>query len=330
MGKATAKNVAGKVMSFGDHLDELRLRLIFSIVGLVLLFVVFLLLGRSVLGFLTEPALDALASAGQPRSFLATNPIESFAAYLKVAGVMALVTGMPWLLIQLWLFVSPGLYEHERRFAYLLAPMSAALTVIGFLFLYKVLLPVSLYFLVTFGGALLTQQQITAEAPPGAVFPSAPVLAGDPPSPEVGQVWVNTAVGQLRVRISESETMGLRLLGTGLVAQEYRIGEYVNLVFWMGLVFAIAFQLPLVLMLLSWTGIVRAEDLTGYRRHVIFGCAVAGAVFTPQDPWSMILLGGALYLLFEFGIVLMRFMPAERVAGGVLTTRRTDANEGDE
>jgi hypothetical protein len=106
-----------------------------------------------------------------------------------------------------------------------------------------------------------------------------------------------------------------RLAGDGLISQDYRIGEYVSLVFRLAIVFAIAFQLPLVMLLLGWLDILRIDVIRRARRYVAFGCAVAGAVLTPQDPWSMVLLGGVLYLLFEFGLVLMRVVTPARVAG---------------
>jgi len=108
--------------------------------------------------------------------------------------------------------------------------------------------------------------------------------------------------------------MGLALNSGGQIAQMYRVGEYISIVFGLAFAFAVAFQLPLVMLLLNWVGIIEPKDVTKYRKHAVFGCAVGGAVFTPQDPWSMIMLGTALYALFEFGIVLMRFVPARSVA----------------
>ncbi|MEC9374503.1 MAG: twin-arginine translocase subunit TatC, partial [Planctomycetota bacterium] len=101
----------------------------------------------------------------------------------------------------------------------------------------------------------------------------------------------------------------------GVIAQQYRISEYVNLFLALGLVFAVAFQLPLVMLLLGWSGIAGPESFTGKRRYVFFACAIAGAILTPADPVSMVLLTVPLYLLFEGGILLMRFLPATRVAG---------------
>ncbi len=232
--------------------------------------------------------------------------------------MLALIVGMPWLLFQLWLFIAPGLYLAEKRFAYFLIPLSGVLTAAGIAFLYYILLPVSLFFLISFGSNLAQSDpggELTAALPAGITLSDIPVLAADPIDATPGQMWVNERLNELRIRVGEDRTLGVALRDDGLIAQEYRIGEYINLIFMLGIVFAVAFQLPLVLMLLGWVGILEADDLTKWRKHCVFGCGIAGAILTPQDPMSMLLLGGALYVLFEFGIVLMRFVPASRVAG---------------
>jgi sec-independent protein translocase protein TatC len=316
------------IMGFGDHLDELRTRLIWTMLGLGILFVGFLFIGAPLLEFLILPLRHALAASDQPPTLLATGPTETFAAYIKVSLVMALLVGVPWVLFQVWLFISPGLYSNERRFVYLLLPMSALLTAAGFTFLYKVLLPISLTFLIGFGSNVVRAEPGVTDLPEGSVLGSLPVLAGDPAVFAPGDAWVNETLGQIRICVGEGRVMGALLQTEGLISQQYRIGEYVSLVFWLGIVFAIAFQLPLVMMIAGWSGMVRADELTGFRKHVAFVCAIMGAIFTPQDPLSMILLGGALYMLYEFGLILMRIVPASRVAGSG-AQRRTDGDEGD-
>ena len=320
------------IMPFGDHLEELRKRLIWGLVGFVPVLIVCLVFGGPLLKFLMIPLLDALRAAGEPTQLLATSPLETFGAYIKVASIVAILITMPWLVYQLWLFVAPGLYEKERRFVYFLVPFSALLTAAGMLFLYKVLLPISLYFLIIFGTTLVQTATPTDTLDPGIILPNIPVLQADPePLPAVGSMWINDPLGELRIVTATDVVRSMRLSGKGAISQQYRIGDYVGLVFTLGLVFAISFQLPLVLMLSSWIGILEAKDITPYRRHVIFVCAIFGAVFTPQDPGSMIALGGALYFLFEFGILLMRFLPASVVAEGFgKGKRKTDGAEGDE
>lgn len=309
-----------RLMSFGEHLEELRTRLIHSLIGVAALFILGLFFGSTLLEILCAPVLHELHEAGQAPSLLATSPLEAFGSYIKVATVFALLLGMPWLLFQLWLFVAPGLYANEQRFVYFLLPLSVVLTLVGVAVLYFIILPISLYFLITFGSGLIDQHMPSIALPEGALLGNVPVLKGDPTGAAVGSMWVNDALGQIRVQVSAGKVMGLPLVSGGMIAQQYRISEYVDLVFLLALAFAIAFQVPLVLLLLGWAGFLTPQDLTKYRKQVLLGCVIGAALLPTQDPWSLILLSVMLYGLFEFGIVLMRFVPARRVAAGLMNS----------
>lgn len=322
-------------MSFGDHLDELRRRLLFAGVGVAALFVAALFFGSRILTILAAPLMTALRDAGQAQTLLATSPLEGFGAFVKVSTVAALLVGMPWVVYQAWLFVAPGLYEKEKRFVYFLIPLSAFLTAVGTLFLYFIILPISLYFLISFGAGLMRQSVERAPLPAGVTLPGAVVLAHEPEAPPVGSWWVNSTLAQWRIRIDDHRTLGIPLIGAGaddgeaggggggMIAQQYRVSEYVSLVLMLGVAFAIAFQLPLVLLLLGWVGLLNAADLSKYRKQVLFGCVVGSALLPTQDPWSLLALSGVLYGLFELGILFMRFVPARRVAAGLtLSTPR--------
>jgi sec-independent protein translocase protein TatC len=316
-------------MSFGDHLDDLRRRVVFAILGLVPLIVLGFVVGGPLLEILTAPVIQAMRDAGEPSGLLATGPLESFVSYLKIALGVGLVLGLPWMFYQLWLFISPGLYSNERRFVYFLMPLSLLLTVASAAFLYKVLLPISLYFLILFGSNIAKSPVETGELPEQVTVAmlndnAMPVLDKDPPLEQLrpGAQWLNPGRNEIRIYLGADKVRVIRLRSDGLIAQEYRIGEYISLLFGLAIVFAIAFQLPVVMLLLSWVDLLRPGAVTPYRRHVGFACAVLGMVLTPQDPWSMILLGMALYLLFEFGLMLMKYVPASVVAG-----RKTDSNE---
>lgn len=303
-------------MSIGDHLEELRRRLIFSLIGVGILFIAGLLLGGQLLTIITQPVIHALHAAGQAPNLQATSPIESFSAFLKVASVSALLAGLPWILYQVWLFIAPGLYDNEQRFVYVLIPMSLALTAVGMAILYFVILPLCLYFLIQFGATLIDVRVDTAPLPPDLVLPQMPVLQFDPPGDvATGSMWFNSTLGQIRMQGGPGHVMAVALGSGGVIAQQYRVGEYINLVLMMGLAFGIAFQVPLVLMLLSWAGLVRAEQLTRYRKHVVMGCVLGAALLPTQDPWSLLVLSVMLLALFELGIALMRMRGLRRLAG---------------
>ncbi len=303
------------IMNFGDHLEELRRRLIFALLGPIPIFIVALIFGGPLLDFLLAPAEAALRDAGLPAKLLATSPAEPFIAYLKVAAVVSVMCSAPWILFQAWLFIAPGLYSTERKFAHLLFPLSAVLTISGLAFLYKLLLPVMLSFLIAFGVSLAGPDVKTSAVPDGVVLPEIPVLMNDPAESVSGQMWINGTLHELRIA-TDTGVMAIPMsAGDGSIVQQYRISEYVSLCFNLGIVFTVAFQLPVVMLLGGWTGLLRAAELKRWRRHVLFGCAVVSAIATPADPMSMLLLMVPLYLLFELGLILMRVAPGTATDG---------------
>ncbi|TVQ63101.1 MAG: preprotein translocase subunit TatC [Phycisphaerales bacterium] len=319
-------------MSFGDHLEELRRRLLLSIAGILPVLVVCLVFGQSILRFLTGPVERQLLRSGQAATMQAVSPIETFAAYIKISIVATILIGVPWILWQLWLFVAPGLYAHERRFAYFLIPLSTALTALAGVFLYKVMLPIILFFLITFGAGLSRPDAPVMPLPEGAALAHVAILSADPPDPDPGSMWVLEPTRQLRVHVRDGMTLTLPMTSGGLIAQQYRISDYIDLVFTLGIAFAIAFQTPVVVMLLSWVGLVDPRALGRKRRHVILGCTIAAAIITPTgDPVTLALLTIPLYLLFELGLLLAYRVPARAVASGFgREAHETDADTDDE
>lgn len=307
------------VMPFGDHLEELRRRMILALLGIAPILVAALVVGKRVLAFLLGPIEAALSRGGQPAALQVTGVFEMFGAYLKVSIVMTILIGAPWIIYQLWKFVAPGLYKHERRFAYLLAPLSSVLTVLSGLFLYYVMLPVILAFFVFFNASLPVSPVAAAPVPEGVTLPALPILAADPDAPTVGAVWYNSTLGQLRACVAAADgtpiVKGTAMIGHSLVAQQYRVADCVGIILGFALALAVAFQMPVVVLLLGWAGLVTPAFLGKYRRHAALVCAVLGAVLTPADPISMLLLAGPLYVLYEFGMLLLRVLPASRVAG---------------
>ncbi len=308
-------------MPFGDHLEELRRRLAIGLLGLLPIFVVAVIFGQDLLALLIEPVQNELRQAGLPATLQQTSPVETFGSFVRVVLITTVLAGAPWLLWNVWRFVAPGLYANEKRFVYVLIPMSGVLTVLGVLFLYFVIIPVILSFFIRFGSGIGEPSTPIVDVPAGVVLPTVPVLPGDPPAPDVGQSWFNTKLMQWRVCVRmEGATAVVRgvdaVAGTG-IAQQYRVSEYVKLFLSLALAFAIGFQMPVVVLLLGWSGIVDRALLGKYRRHVALVCVLGGALLTPADPVSMVLLAVPLYLLFEFGMILLVLLPAERVSRGI-------------
>ena len=157
----------------------------------------------------------------------------------------------------------------------------------------------------------------------------APVLGADPEAPTEGQMWIKVPENQLRM-VVQGNILLAPLTTKTLLAQQIQLHKYINLVLVLSIVFPLTFQLPVVMLLLGWSGLVEPAELGRIRRYAIFGCTVAGAMLTPADPWSMIALAVPLWLLYELGILLMKVLPASRVAEGVLRvpTWRRDKSDG--
>lgn len=314
-------------MTFGEHLEDLRRHIGLALFGLVPLFVLALVFGKPLLAILIRPVLAALREADLPAVMQATSPVETFGAYVRVAFIITLVLGAPWATYQLWRFVAPGLYRHERRVARILIPMSGVLGAVGVAFLYYVILPVVLAFFIRFGTGIVDRPSETLPLPEGVALVQVPVLEADPPEPKVGDAWINRQRREWRVCVEVVNGTPHILateLGAGAgVIQQYRISEYVKLFFNMALAFALGFQTPVVVLLLGWAGLVTPEFLAKYRKHAILIIVVMCALLTPPDPMSLVLLSGPLYLLYEGGCLILRMYPARREGDG-------DADEPDD
>jgi Sec-independent protein secretion pathway component TatC len=332
MAKRTTQSDAS--MPLTGHLDELRIRLMWAIGGLVPLLLVCLWFGERLLLLVTQPAKEALRDAGQPAALLGLGPLEVFGAYMKLSLIATVVLGSPWLMFQLWRFVSPGLHRHERRFVYFLLPLSAVLTAAGVFLLYRFILPVMLSWLVTFGTGIGHGGPATAPAPEGLTFPAAPVLDADPVAPKVGEQWVNTRLMALRVCVAVAkdgtpDVRSLTLHKDAGIVQQFSVEKYVSLLLTMTLAFAAAFQAPIVTLLLGWVGLIDQKFIAKFRRHAVFVCAIVAAFITPGDPASMIMMWVPLVLLYELGGILLRLFPASRVAGKIERPPEDDDGAGE-
>jgi sec-independent protein translocase protein TatC len=132
-------------LPFTDHLDELRHRLIISLVGVGLGFAVSYGFSQQLLLLLQRP---------MPTRLVFIAPTEAFFVNLKVAFYAGLFLSVPLLLFQVWKFVAPGLYEHERRYSFPFLIISTILFLLGAIFAYAVILPIALHFLIAQGGEL--------------------------------------------------------------------------------------------------------------------------------------------------------------------------------
>lgn len=327
-GSSSGSQIPGRIeldegiMSLGDHLEDLRKRLFLAILGVIPIFVIAFTSGRYLLNLLITPARNKLLDGGQGSSLLATGPFETFGTVVHLAFVVTILLGSPWILYHLWRFVSPGLYKHERRVVYLLIPFSAVLTMLSMLFMYFVILPVILTFFITYGSSVSGNPSVaTAPLAEGIVLPVIPVLQADPINPGLGTTWINEPMLQQRVVIGIDPSDQSPIIKTSSlmndsgINQQYRISEYIKAVLNIGLAFGIAFQTPVVVVTLGWVGLIDPRAMGKYRKHAIAICTIAGALLTPADPVSMLLLAVPLYVLYELGLFILRVLPISKVMG---------------
>tara|TARA_B100000959_G_scaffold279488_1_gene339716 strand:+ start:203 stop:940 length:738 start_codon:yes stop_codon:yes gene_type:complete len=238
---------------------------------------------------------------------------------MKIALGAAILTAGPWILFQLWKFVSPGLHLHERRFVYFLIPFSTLLGALGLLLMYFFMLPVILDFMVSLAGHVEfhTTSISIGESISDITFP---VLDANPENAAVGDAWIKMPEGVLNVAVASGDGTALKSLTVpmshgSLISQQFQLSTYLSFVIMLMFSIAVAFQLPMVMLLLGWLGVAKASWLRKNRRYALLILAVLSAFITPQDIISMLMMLVPLYLLYELGIQLIVWVPTSRVAG---------------
>jgi sec-independent protein translocase protein TatC len=236
--------------SFIAHLVELRSRLLNAVVAVLLVFFCLFPWASDLYTLLAQPLLAKLPKGGQ---MIATDVTTPFFVPLKVALMAAFLIALPYILYQIWRFVAPGLYAHEKRLVWPLIIASTILFFCGMGFAYVVVFPVVFGF-------------ITASAPQG-------------------------------------------------VAVMTDIDKYLSFVLTMFMAFGITFQVPVAVVLLVRMGFVTVAKLREVRPYAVVGAFVIGAIFTPPDVVSQLMLAIPLWLLYEAGIVVASWLkPPVKVA----------------
>ncbi len=243
--------------SFMSHLIELRDRLLRCVIALLLVFICLFPWARELYNFLAQPMLASLPAGGQ---LIATEVTAPFFVPVKVTMMAALVIALPYLLYQIWAFVAPGLYAHEKKLVVPLIVTSTLLFLCGMAFAYFLVFPVVFHFMVSV-------------APQG-------------------------------------------------VAVMTDIGKYLDFVLTLFIAFGVTFEVPVAVVILVKMGMVSVAKLKEIRPYVIVGAFVIGAIFTPPDVVSQIMLAVPLWILYEIGILVAHWLvksdaaePESRTAG---------------
>lgn len=146
-GEATGK------MSFLDHLDELRRRIIYAVSAIGIGFIIAFVYIDEIFDFIMRPLQQMLPPGG---TLVYTDPTEAFLLYIKIALIAGLLLASPAVMLQLWLFIAPGLYSHEKKWAIPFVIMSTFFFVAGAAFSHYVVFPLTWAFFVGFTTDILT------------------------------------------------------------------------------------------------------------------------------------------------------------------------------
>jgi len=139
-------------MSFLEHLEELRSRLLKALGGMGVAFAICLCLGPQLWEIIRKPAKTALEHLHQPSDLVLINPMDSFQIiWMKIPLLCAIFVSSPWVLYQVWAFIAPGLYKREKRWAAPFVISSSLLFILGGLFAYFVAFRYGLEFLLGLG-----------------------------------------------------------------------------------------------------------------------------------------------------------------------------------
>ena len=260
-------------MSLGDHIAELRTRLVRGIVAVLVAFVVSWSYYHEVAELVVQPYNHAAEMLNEERAEsleeeLAADPTldrgeyfdergelrvrvenlttlsvhEGFLFALKTCFYFALFIGGPVLIYQLWRFIAAGLYPHERRASMRYLPYSILLFLGGVVFGYKVMVPYALFYL-------------------GSAF--------------------------------SLETFGAT----------YTLGHYMSFLTTLTLALGAVFQLPVVMVFLARIGVIEVATMRKYRGHVIVSAFILSALLTPPDPVTQSLMAVPIVILYEVGIL---------------------------
>ena len=150
---------------FVSHLTELRKRLINSFIFLLIFFIVCYFFAEYLYGFLVEPFAKAVKNDGTERRLIFTALQETFLTYLKVSFFTAFFVTCPFILTQIWKFIAPGLYKHEKIAILPYLVLTPILFLLGGMLVYYLIMPLAIKFFLSFESAgLSTSLPIQLEA----------------------------------------------------------------------------------------------------------------------------------------------------------------------
>jgi sec-independent protein translocase protein TatC len=294
-------------MTIGEHLEELRWRMILGLGGFFIAAIACLAIGDPLIHIFLRPLMVAQLHAHQNPQIYYTEVAESFMTYLKVGMICAATIASPWMLYQLWQFVAAGLYPRERKYITKYLPLSIVLLITGMMFLYFIVLPLMMTFFLEFNFGntdLLGPAKIDPAATTQPAY-AVPLLQGDPGKPIERQMWFDATQYRLKFFL-DGQIKVIPFVSGGLATPLITLATYISMVVAMLLSFGLAFQMPLVVLALVRIGIVDIPQLKKMRRVIYFAMSIVAAFIVPDVVTGMVALLIPLILLFEMGLWLAR------------------------
>jgi sec-independent protein translocase protein TatC len=297
-------------MTVGEHLEELRWRMILALIGFAVVLGVCLFFGTEVLSAFCAPLVNTLAKHDINPQVVTDEVGEGFMTFIEISVICATALASPWILYQLWQFVAAGLYPHERKYVTRYLPLSIGLLVSGMVFVYFLVLPWTIEFFISFSAGVpltIARQGTVATQPATQPVLQIPLVNGVPAKgwPD-GALAFDKTDGRLKMFMN-GEPRVIAINSNQLIAPEIKLSTYIDLVVGMLITFALAFQLPLVVLALERIGILQIEALKAGRRYVYFGMSILAAAITPGDViTATVALIFPLCALYELGIWLAK------------------------
>ncbi|MCE0491628.1 Sec-independent protein translocase subunit TatC [Pantoea sp. Mb-10] len=225
-----------------SHLIELRKRLLNCIIAVFVIFLCLVYFANDIYHAVASPLISQMPVGA---SMIATDVASPFFTPIKLTIIVSVFLAVPVILYQVWAFVAPALYRHERKLVMPLLFSSTLLFYVGVAFAYFIVFPLAFGF-------------FAKTAPQGVT------IATD-------------------------------------------ITNYLDFVMTIFMAFGVAFEVPIAIVLICWTGITTPEDLKKKRPYILVGAFVVGMLLTPPDVFSQTLLAIPMYCLFEVGVFFSRY-----------------------
>ncbi|KMV74239.1 Sec-independent protein translocase subunit TatC [Rosenbergiella epipactidis] len=225
-----------------SHLIELRKRLLNCIIAVFIIFLALIYFANDIYQLIAAPLIRQMPVGA---SMIATDVASPFFTPIKLTIIVSVFLAVPVILYQVWAFIAPALYRHERKLVMPLLFSSTLLFYVGVAFAYFIVFPLAFGF-------------FAKTAPQG-------------------------------VQIATD------------------ISNYLDFVMAIFLAFGVAFEVPIAIVLLCWTGLTSPDDLRKKRPYILVGAFVVGMLLTPPDVFSQTLLAIPMYCLFEVGVFFSRY-----------------------